>query len=601
MSRFIPLTDTDVILETYPRLNDGFANIESEVDDTNDRITDHTNGTSERHNASDVDNDSTVTGTTVEDALDTLKGALDTAVLAASNADIGVFSINGTGTNTITGTYTNLTYFGGLKINLKIANDNTGSATFNLNTLGAKTIKKINIRGEKVNLEKQDLIANSVVPIEYDGTDFVAYIKDERIKVISGILHYYDSEIEEYRAIETERYYGLEWNQTLGTYKRLGGAVGLVAQASTPTNRTPQNDFDSIYPWSDIKRCNLADNGTVNDYFGDVGYIEDGTNGQVMVEIPKFYSRYEYATNPAGDRIVRWYISEEEITGFTALDKAFIRNGNNNDYYYIGAFDANAYDVSGTAYITDDSQIVDFTASTGDILSSIAGVKPLSGASQSAHIVNCRTIAQNRGTSWQLQDFLGSTAIELLLLIEYGTFNSQGVIGQGITGKASGSGNESENTGATSFLGNVSGRADGTNNLSAISYRGIENFWGNINNWVDGLNIKADRQPWVADYGFESNKFSSPYSDLGVTLPSSNGFVTNIHDLQNAFLPSAVGGSSSTGLFDSYFQNTGNRVARLGGDWIGALVAGAWCWALNNDSSFSFRAVGARLAFIPNT
>ena len=48
-----------------------------------------------------------------------------------------------------------------------------------------------------------------------------------------------------------------------------------------------QSDFNNIYPWSDMRRCNLSDNGTVNAYHGDPLYAEDGSNGQVMVEIPK--------------------------------------------------------------------------------------------------------------------------------------------------------------------------------------------------------------------------------------------------------------------------------------------------------------------------
>ena len=172
MPRYVNIVDTDVIKDTYPKINDGFANIESEVDDTNDRITDHTNGTAERHNAGQIDNDSTVTGTTVEDALDTLKGALDTAVLAASIADIGVFSVDATGTDTLTGTNAIPAYFGNLKIHLKIANDNTGSATFNLNTLGAKNIYKI-VKGVKTALSPRDLRVGEIAVLEYDGTDFI--------------------------------------------------------------------------------------------------------------------------------------------------------------------------------------------------------------------------------------------------------------------------------------------------------------------------------------------------------------------------------------------------------------------------------------------
>jgi hypothetical protein len=419
------------------------------------------------------------------------------------------------------------------------------------------------------------------------------------LKIEGDDLSYYNGE--EWINVSGQKIYGLEWDSTTDTYVRLGNSKGKVAQAYSPNNTTPTNDFNSIFPWSQIKRCNLADDGTVNAYYGDVGYIEDGSNGQVMVEIPKFYYKREW------DGVKRrWYVSDKEFDGYallangTSVHPAFIRNTVTQDNIYVSAYEGCAYDVSATDYITNDAQTVDFTTTTGDLLSSIAGVKPISGLTQDLTIGKSRIIAQNRGTSWQLLDFWSASAIQTLLLIEYGTFNSQAVIGQGVVNKASGTGNESENTGATTTLGNGSGYL-GTNGLSSVTYRGIENFWGNIWFWVDGINIKADRQPWVADYNFASDTFSGVYTDTGLTLPSSNNYVRNLHDF-DGYLPSeVVSGSGSTFVTDFYFQNTGNRVARLGGDWFKGLWAGAWCWDFGVVSSDRSRALSARLAFLPNT
>jgi hypothetical protein len=419
------------------------------------------------------------------------------------------------------------------------------------------------------------------------------------LKIEGDDLSYYNGE--EWINVSGQKIYGLEWDSTTDTYVRLGNAKGKIAQAYSPNNTTPTNDFNSIFPWSQIRRCNLADDGTVNAYFGDVGYIEDGSNGQVMVEIPKFYYKREW------DGVKRrWYVSDKEFDGYallangTSVHPAFIRNAVTQDNIYVSAYEGCAYDVSATDYITNDAQTVDFTTTTGDLLSSIAGVKPISGLTQDLTIGKSRIIAQNRGTSWQLLDFWSASAIQTLLLIEYGTFNSQAVIGQGVVNKASGTVNEAENTGATTTLGNGSGYL-GTNGLSSVTYRGIENFWGNIWFWVDGINIKADRQPWVADYNFASDTFSGVYTDTGLTLPSSNNYVRNLHDF-DGYLPSeVVSGSGSTFVTDFYFQNTGNRVALLGGRWSDGLRAGTWCWGFADDSSIRDRTRSARLAFLPNT
>ena len=52
--------------------------------------------------------------------------------------------------------------------------------------------------------------------------------------------------------------YGVRWNGTASTLcDRLGNAVGLVANAHHGTADYVQNDFDSIYPWSD-RRATLT-------------------------------------------------------------------------------------------------------------------------------------------------------------------------------------------------------------------------------------------------------------------------------------------------------------------------------------------------------
>lgn len=63
------------------------------------------------------------------------------------------------------------------------------------------------------------------------------------------------------------------------TFKRLAGAVGL-SQGS---------DFNKFTMYGGRKRCNVLDDGTIVAYYGDEGYTEDGSNGQVMVFQPKFY------------------------------------------------------------------------------------------------------------------------------------------------------------------------------------------------------------------------------------------------------------------------------------------------------------------------
>lgn len=77
------------------------------------------------------------------------------------------------GTNTLAGTMSPApsAYTTGMVVLADIINNNTGSATINLNTLGAKTIKKF-VNGTLVTLEAGDLQANQIAVLLYDGTDF---------------------------------------------------------------------------------------------------------------------------------------------------------------------------------------------------------------------------------------------------------------------------------------------------------------------------------------------------------------------------------------------------------------------------------------------
>jgi hypothetical protein len=236
--------------------------------------------------------------------------------------------------------------------------------------------------------------------------------------------------------------------------------------------------------------------------------------------------------------------------------------------------------------------------STGK-LQSISGQQPSTtlgdNAVTNARIGDFRTYAQNRNTGWQIQTYFATHALQVLYLIEYADFDSQSTIGRGYVDAAFGSANESITTGRTIFLGNESGREAGTDGLTAISYRGVENFWGNIWKWVDGLNIEGNNKAYTANESFASNTFTSPYTLKG-TLASANGFVSNV--LFPEFLATAVSGSDTSHLHDNYFQNTGNRVARFGGFWADGSSAGGFLWILPNDSSLSVATGGSRLQIL---
>jgi len=183
-------------------------------------------------------------------------------------------------------------------------------------------------------------------------------------------------------------------------------------------------------------------------------------------------------------------------------------------------------------------------------------------------------------------------------MIEYGHANSQTAIGLGVVNKTDdGSTNMANNTGATSFLGNLSGRQAGTDGLTSVSYRGLENMWGNIWGWVDGINIQADNKLWIntSNQNFASDSFVAPYLLQG-TLSNVNGYVSKLLGVKYGMFATQSTGSSTTRIPDYYSQSTGSRVAVLGGGWDFSSRAGFACFGFFYSSASRYRDISARLS-----
>jgi hypothetical protein len=219
-------------------------------------------------------------------------------------------------------------------------------------------------------------------------------------------------------------------------------------------------------------------------------------------------------------------------------------------------------------------------------------------------------MAANRGTGWRQQDFFLVSAIQLLYLIEYGSFFSQSKIGAGNTAVSTGytavySGVQTDsphsNAGKSNAIGNATGAvASATRDTAWMSYRGIENFFGNCWKFVDGININT-HQAYVTNRNQRSSYADDTmtnYTAYGALLGATEGWVNNIVPESSSFLPSSVGGGSSNYITDYYWQQpTGYQVAQFGGVVDTGGNAGVFCWALNNASAYANRNFGARLAF----
>ncbi len=407
------------------------------------------------------------------------------------------------------------------------------------------------------------------------------------------------------------------------TFTRLAGAVNL----------SQGTDFNKFEMYGGRRRCNVSDDGTITAYYGDENYAEDGSNGQVMVLQPAFYYKVvplklEKNTDSGIGyhlRKANYYVSSKPKTGFKLHPAFYDENGNAIDYILFSADEGSMYDVSAKHYVNDNVD-ESITYEDGDLLCSVAGKKPISGLRKGIGTKpNLETMAQNRGEGWHLETIKATSANQLLMMIEIGIMNSQTGIGQGVVNiPNNASYNCSSLTGSTAELGNGTGQATETineiggtqttynvNGKVSISYRGVENPWGNLWKNIQGVNVWGDGsmgggQPYIAKgFTFNESKHSDNYEPAGFTLANAKGYVNAMgYGSENydwLLMPSEIGGTSALPVGD-YFSTTQNlndyRIVRYGGGCSSIGNSGGFYWMCNSGVGGRSDA-GGRLLYVP--
>ena len=480
---------------------------------------------------------------------------------------------------------------------------------------------------------------------------------------------------------------GVEWNQLTDTWRRID-EYGNEATL-------PSGYFDRHPVWGGMRRCTLANAGTVNHYGsnprGD-GLDLTGADGRVMVEIPKFFVK----TQSPSANVYRWWVSPTARPGYVVHPAFKQRGGTERAFIYVGAYDADfKYNGANAAYNAVNEQlhsrsgVQPYTGSNdciwrvnidglqnqpaiGNSLStpSMAGLILIDylktagawgggGAGDTAILwvknpgvatcgwldngtitnttlgntlaggaglgvngapagisvteAGCRTLAENIGANWGIMNIWSLSAIQLLFYTEYAGANSQVLVGQGIVNKAGGTGFNGEISGFDSVDTNIgvngTGKGTGVDGLTPIVYRGIENLWGNIWQFVDGYDALNAAYHIIKRSG--TGVFANPIgagdyeSSLAVPIADAgnDGYISNIvyEDLlAYLFFASAVVGSSATYLCDYWYSHrTGNtNILIEGGYWYGGTYAGVAYRRSINVAGSTDRTIGARVEFI---
>lgn len=324
-----------------------------------------------------------------------------------------------------------------------------------------------------------------------------------------------------------------------------------VAAVGTNFGSSP---FDAYAPWSGMEEYNIVNNA-VGPKYGETGFSR--TDNDTMVYIPEFY--YNVKDDSANSKRY-FYISNREIDGFEK------HPGSGR---YVGRYNtiAGNYSESGAA------PYVNMTINTA------------------------RTGATGKGEKWSLYDYASWCAIELLYLIEYADWDSQTKIGRGNVNSSS-----ALASGATDTMAYHTGRVAGTDGNTAVQYRHIENAWGNVAEFVDGLNAKGSSVYICTDPSMYASSTANGYIEF-TGMPTASAYISGLKYYDSypwLMLPQTGKGSSSTYIPDMYGYWTSDwAYLKTSGHYSLGSKAGLFNFDRGGPTSETSSKMGARLQFNP--
>lgn len=338
----------------------------------------------------------------------------------------------------------------------------------------------------------------------------------------------------------------------------------------TPMNASNKNSWANTPIFDYFKPCVIKPGASAPEYYlnpNNYNFKEDGSSvsvltgadGDVMVEVHRLY--YKVSKNTSTKKItlsIASYQVDDTYRSFLSLA------GGDPEIAYRGAYEA-------------------YTMSNA--MRSVSGVAPT--VNQTREVF--RNQAKTRGAEYSQNDYYLLFMWQCMYILLYGSRDSQTVLGKGRTASTN---TAAINTGTMNDKPMCWGDQTGTN---GVKFLGVENFYGNIWEFVDGLTL--------VDHAYKITRYPSRYDDVGTSYetsisgaPTTSAYVTSMKGVNDGiFLPETVTGSETTYFCDYFYQNTGTRVALFGSYWADAGGAGAFSWGLSTATSYASSSLGSRL------
>lgn len=408
--------------------------------------------------------------------------------------------------------------------------------------------------------------------------------------------------------------------------------------SASDCKRVGSSDLHKTLPiQSRMRGCLLNDNGDVTKYLPEGTWEEetrDGSQGQVMVEIPAHYRKFY--TNGTKRRPM---ISEVPLPGYKFVPKQYVSA-------YQASVQRSTQMLASVVNTDPDYRGGNNNAAYDQASNTLLG-RPATAVSRT----NFRAYARKRKPAtaeWNCMIYDVQKTLFWLFAIEYATLNTQatfnaeptaegyrqGGLGSGVTNIDSKKWSAFNGyypfipCGFTDSLGNGTGivpytmptEYDPEASSPLITYvpryRGVENPFGHLFMWTDGVNIRISATVENGGDGlskvfvchnpadFKDNGYDG-YSYIGNEARDS-GYVKEILFGEDGdIIPAVCQGAGSTTFFCDYhytsFPESGESLRGLlfGGSASRGAYAGFVCAYSDNAPSGALANFGSRLCFIP--
>ena len=353
--------------------------------------------------------------------------------------------------------------------------------------------------------------------------------------------------------------YGVQWGGTSSPAFTRTDDAALFADPQpyyAGMSGTPSSPFDSCMPWSGME------------------IVDDAEAGK-LVKIPKFWFKWTRSGSS-----MKLQISDSEQPGFH-VSPAHADRGDGSgerDYVYAGRYHCGSSNYK-----------------------SVSGVTPAGNMTRAGF----RTAIHNLGSKIWQQDFAMWWTINMLILVEFASWNSQAKIGGGCSEGESTS-SAVYNMGTTDNMPYHTGTVAssiGATVYGANQYRYIENWWGNVFDWIDGIYF-SDRTIYAIK---NPANFSDDTGGTNIgTRANANGVVTewtepSASGFEYALYPAAVTTDSNYETYDcdNSFYNASGVVLFGGGSYDQNQGYGAFCLGGSVAASNKHAGRGSRLQKLP--